>query len=157
MKRKEKEQEHTSEIRAALNAYTDVLSFSADSYVLNVDSATRSSMVREDRLPGVSKVITSDMGMRYLYRNQVLTAMDDVRAELEYQLLHLHDDKGDDDGDAGGMEGRELLDLLEVAQKACNGWFSLIDVNDVRVAFETVAMEKGVLDEKHQGASLHQE
>jgi len=38
-----------NEFRAALNAYTDALSFSGSSYLLNVDTETKSRMVREDR------------------------------------------------------------------------------------------------------------
>ena len=130
LKKSETSKEKTSEIRAALNAYTDALSFSSDTYLLNVDKKTRSNMVREDRLPDVKQVITSDMGMRYLYRNQVLTAMDDVKAELEFQLT------------AGeSAEWDELLDLLEVAGKAMDRWFSFIDPADVTEASEVVAKE----------------
>ena len=139
LKRTEKEQERVNEIRAALNAYTDVLSFSGTSYQLNVvDKATKSKMVREDRLPALKQVITSDMGLRYLYRNQVITAMDDVRAELEYQLSR--DNKGGTDA-AVKIDARDLLELLTEAEQACDKWFSLIDPKDARLAMETVAME----------------
>ena len=129
LKKSEKEKESNSEVRAALNAYTDALTFSSDTYLLNVDKATRSSMVREDRLPDVTQVITSDMGMRYLYRNQVLTAMDDVKAEMEYQLGNT------------SKEWSDLLELLQIAEKALSRWFSLIDPNDVKEAFDVVANE----------------
>ena len=137
LKQREKQQESTNEVRAALNAYTDALSFSSDSYLLNVDKATRSSMVREDRLPDVKQVITSDMGMRYLYRNQILTALDDVGAELQYQLsvLREYEEKG---SDLNVVDGGDLMDLLLVAQKACDRWFDLIDPNDVQEAFNMV-------------------
>jgi hypothetical protein len=135
LKRKEKEQERTSEIRAALNAYTDALSFSGDTYLLNVDKATQSNMVRGDLLPDVKQVITSDMGMRYLYRNQILTSMDDVQAELVYQMKLAVSRKDE-------VDGKELLNLLEGAQRGCDRWFGLIDPNDVREAFETVAAEQ---------------
>ena len=125
LKRSEKAMEYTSEIRAALNAYTDALSFSADSYLLNVDKATRSNMVREDRLPDVKQVITSDMGMRYLYRNQVLTSMDDAKAELQYQLLHLEKDR---------FDGNELVVLLGLAGEAMDRWLSLVPPDDVKDA-----------------------
>jgi len=134
LKKKEKEQEGVNELRAALNAYTDVLSFSGESYLLNVDRATRSNMVRQDRLPDVKQVITSDMGMRYLYRNQILTAMDDVRAELQYQLSTT---KSTD----SGIDGVELLNLLNEAQRACDRWFSLIDPDDVLKAIKSVELE----------------
>ena len=120
LKKSEKEQESSSEgsasVRAALNAYTDALSFSSASYLLNVDRATQSSMVREDRLPDVKQVITSDMGMRYLYRNQVLTAMDDVKAEFEYQqsalLVKMRSSSEDDNRVV--VDWVELLDLLDM-------------------------------------------
>jgi len=126
LKKSEKTMERSSEIRAALNAYTDALSFSADSYLLNVDKETRSSMVRQDRLPDLKQVITTDMGMRYLYRNQVLTAMEDVKAELEYQLTKVERD---------GFDGTELLDLLGLAGEAMNRWLSLVPSDDVKEAF----------------------
>lgn len=125
LKRSEKAMEYTSEIRAALNAYTDALSFSADSYLLNVDKATRSNMVREDRLPDLKQVITSDMGIRYLYRNQVLTSMDDAKAELQYQLLHFEKD---------GFDGNELVVLLGLAGEAMDRWLSLVPPDDVKDA-----------------------
>ena len=136
LKKKEKEQERDNEVRAALNAYTDALSFSSSSYLLNVDKFTRSNMVREDRLPDVKQVITSDMGMRYLYRNQVLTTMDDVRAECEYMVEHLDDN----------VDGGELLSLLVLAQRACDRWFELIDPIDVKEAFLILEASKEYID-----------
>ena len=128
LKKKEKDQERGNEVRAAFNVYTDALSFSGDSYILNVDKATRSSMVKEDRLPDVKQVITSDMGMRYLYRNQVLTASDDLRAEMEYVDAH-PDETIDID---------EVIKQIILAQSACNKWFSLIDSQDVNEAIQYV-------------------
>lgn len=127
LKKAEKAQERTSEIRAALNAYTDALSFS-DRYLLNVDKPTQSAMVREDRLPDVKQVITSDMGLRYLYRNQVLTAMDDVKAEFAYQVTKK--------SSLDGNDWTDLLDLLKVADTSMNQWFSLVDSQDVKDALE---------------------
>lgn len=128
LKKKEKDQERGNEVRAAFNAYTDALSFSGDSYILNVDKATRSTMVREDLLPDVKQVITSDMGMRYLFRNQVLTAMDDLRAEMEYVNTH----------PAETIDIDEIIKQINLAQTACNKWFSLIDSQDVNEAIQYV-------------------
>ncbi len=139
LKRKEKEQEKTNGIRAAFNAYTDVLSFSGNSYLLNVDSKTKSSMIREDKLPELKQVITSDMGMRYLYRNQILNAMDEVKAELQYQMSLLN---GKDAGGSSEVDLSELLRLLKQADSACDRWFSLIEETDVKLAIMTVLSEK---------------
>ncbi len=134
LKRREKKLEQSSSIRAALNAYTDALSFSGDSYLLKVDAQTKSSMVREDRLPDIKQVITSDMGMRYLYRNQVLTAMDDVKAELEYQLKQ----------QPSNFDGTELLDLLVLAGNAMDRWLSLVPEDDVKEALKAIAEEETI-------------
>lgn len=138
LKRKEKDQERVDEIRAAFNAYTDALSFSGDSYLLNVDSKTKSNMIREDKLPALKQVITSDMGLRYLYRNQILTAMDDAKAELQYQLsIGLEDTERSE-----VLDLKELLNLLTSAQQACGKWLTLIDDRDVEAAIDTVVIER---------------
>lgn len=135
LKKKEKQYEKEDEVRAAFNAYTDVLSFSGDKYQLNVDSKTRSNMIRNDNLPELKQVVTSDMGMRYLYRNQILTSVDDVKAEFRYQLTLLVEDKYDE------LDFKELSRLLLEAQNSCDRWFSLIDPADVEAAILTVQNE----------------
>lgn len=129
LKRQERNRESLDEIRAAFNTYTSSLSFSGDSYRLNVPKEERSRMIRQDSLPDVKNVIASDMGMRYLYRNEILTSMEDARAEMQYQLQQ-------DDFDA-----HELLSVLKNAQQSCNQWFSLIDEGDVQAAMN-VAMNE---------------
>lgn len=130
LKQKEKLNEKANELRAAFNFYTDALSFSGQNYVLNVDSQTKKDMVRNEKLPDLKQVITSDMGMRYLYRNQILTAMDDVQAELQYQSSEYSTSKS--------FDASDLLDLLLLASQATDKWFSLIDPEDVALAFETI-------------------
>lgn len=133
LKRTEKNMERSSEVRAALNAYTDAVSFSADSYLLTVDKDTRSSMIRQGGLPDIKQVINSDMGMRYLYRNQVLTAMDDVKAELEFQITQIEKE--------GFFYGNDLLDLLESAREAMDRWLSLVPTDDVLNAMKYIATQ----------------
>ena len=94
-------------------------------------------MIREDRIPDVRTVIASDMGLRYLLRNDILTACDDARAELKYQLLT----KQADADSAETVDGQELLDLLLVAQSACSKWFDLIDEKNVNEALSIVSRE----------------
>ncbi|KAL3787143.1 hypothetical protein ACHAWO_010701 [Cyclotella atomus] len=64
-------------------------------------------MIREDEIPDVTTVIASDMGLRYLLRNDILTALDDARAELKYQMKQID------------VDGRDLYDSLLSAQSAC--------------------------------------
>lgn len=134
LKQQERAREDQDEFRAALNTYTHQLSFSADSYRWNGSAAERSQLIRQEQLPDVKTVIASDMGLRYLYRNEILNAIQDVRAELQYQRNASQSSKDDDDFDAS-----DLLDLLQQAQSACNKWFGLIDEQDVQEAIAAVS------------------
>lgn len=64
----------------AFNYYTRQLSF-ADEYVLTASKEERKQLIRNDNLPSLTAVITSDLDRRDLYRNQFLTAIDDASAE----------------------------------------------------------------------------
>jgi hypothetical protein len=44
----------------------------------------RSKLTREDRVTDVKTVIASDMGLRYILWNNLLTAWNDARVELRY-------------------------------------------------------------------------
>lgn len=141
LKRQEQQQERKDEIRAALNLYTSALNFNAESYLLNVPVAERKQMIRQDRLPDIKQVIQSDMGMRYLYRNELLTAMEQVRGELEYQL-GLTATTRTGGSSSSNKSKQELLPLLQQACNACNQWFALVDERDVEEAMSVVAKEK---------------
>ena len=133
LKRQERTLEQQDEIRAAFNLYTGALNYNAESYVLNVPAAERKQMIRQDRLPDIKQVIQSDMGMRYLIRNDLLTTMEEVKAELQFQL---------EQKEQGAPSKEELVALLQKAQAACNQWFSLIEEQDVQEAMEIVKNEK---------------
>jgi hypothetical protein len=128
--------EQSNPMRAAFNAYTNNLVF-GDSYLLNADKATRSRMIRQyDQLPDVTSVIRSDLDLRDLYRNQILTSTDDARAELNYQLEQ--QEKGEE------MDLSELIALLKEAQTSCNKWFEFVDENDLKEAKVRVLAENGI-------------
>lgn len=129
LKRQEKAKEDADEVRAALNYYTSNLNFTPDKFLLTGTKEERSKLIREDRLPDVKTVIASDMGLRYLLRNDVLTACDDARAELTYQLKQSESE----------VDGSDLLELLSDAQTALNKWFDLIDEKDRSSAISTAA------------------
>ena len=136
LKRQERRKEDADEIRAALNYYTSNINFNSDKFILTASKDERSKMIREDRIPDVKTVIASDMGLRYLLRNDILTACDDARAELKYQLAKETDANASD-----AVDGQELLDLLLVAQSACSKWFDLIDEKNVQEALLIVSKE----------------
>lgn len=134
LKRQEKAREDKDEVRAALNFYTSNLNFNPDKYTLTGSKSERSQLNRNDRLPDVKNVIASDMGLRYLLRNEVLTALDDARAELRYQVEE--NKKGND------VDGTELLEILKRAQVSCDKWFGLIAEEDDAAALEIVQKEE---------------
>ena len=138
LKRQEKAREDRDEVRAALNFYTSNLNFNPDKYTLTGSKSERSQLIRNDQLPDVKNVIASDMGLRYLLRNEVLTALDDARAELRYQMEE--EEKGNN------VDGTELLDILQQAQASCDKWFGLIGKKDVAAALEIVQKEEGRTD-----------
>ena len=70
------------------------------------------------------------MGLRYLLRNEVLTALGDARAELQYQMKE------------NTFDASELLALLLDAQSSCAKWFGLIDQADKTAVFEIIQQEK---------------
>ena len=129
LKRQERQMEAEDEFRSAFNAYTTALGFDGGSYIMTAPREVRSRLIREDRLPDVKTVIASDMGMRYLYRNEVLTAIEDARAELRYQQT------------LKVIEVNDMLDLLRGAQAACDRWFGLIEDSDVKNALNVVDRE----------------
>ena len=131
LKREERAREDADEVRAALNYYTSNLNFDPGSFVLTGTREERSRLIREDRVPDVKTVIASDMGLRYLLRNDLLTACDDARAELRYQM----------EQSPGEVDGSELLEVLLAAQSACEKWFRLIDEKDVLAALDVVLGE----------------
>ena len=117
-------------MRAAFNAYTNNLVF-GDSYMLNASKEEKSRMIRQyNQLPDVTSVIRADLDLRDLYRNQILTSMDDARAELKYQI------KSND------SDFSELLTVLKGAQSFCNKWFDFVPEASVKEAMEVVLAEK---------------
>ncbi|KAL7481841.1 hypothetical protein ACHAW6_007527 [Cyclotella cf. meneghiniana] len=131
LKREEKARESADEVRAAFNYYVSNLNFDSERFVLTGTREERSKLIREDRIPDVKTVIASDLGVRYLLRNEVLTAWEDARAELRYQMQQSIEN----------VDGRELLELIVKSRDACQNWFDLIDDEDTAAAMDIVRKE----------------
>lgn len=119
----ESQREKESEMRAAFNFYTRQLTF-ADEYVLTAPIEERKKLIRNDELPTLTAVITSDLDRRDLYRNQFLTSIEDARAEAAYQAKQ----------NGAEVDVIDLVDLLNQASGAMENWFSLIAPQDVEEA-----------------------
>ena len=139
LKRQERAKEDIDEVRAALNYYTSNINFDADKFQFTATKDERSKLIREDKVPDVKQVIASDMGLRYLLRNDILTACDDAKAELQYQMKL---GSGDNSKQDEAVDGSDLLELLRTAQSACNEWFALIDEKDTLAALDVVRKER---------------
>jgi hypothetical protein len=129
LQNREQQQETRDETRAAFNAYTNALSYNAESYLWTASPELKKQLIRQDRLPDVKAVVTADLDLRYLYRNQILTAWDDARAEWKYQTTQTQ------------PEWKELVDILKQAQTACHRWFDFIDEKDIEEAMKVVDNE----------------
>ena len=143
------EMKPTKSIRIAFNTYTTYLRY-GDRYTLTASPLERKNMIRQDRLPNVKQVITADLDLRDLYRNQVLTNVDEARAELRYLIdrynhqydnVNNHNNVKDNDNKLQYVDGEsqsELLMLLKNAAVACDEWFGLIPEEDVAAALDAV-------------------
>ena len=128
----ESKTESQNEVRAAWNYYTQQLEFNPTSYEFTGSPEEKKRRIRNDQLPTPKSVIVSDLDLRDLYRNQLLTALDDVTAEVGYQLKQPNDD----------IDLSDALDLMNQAYGACQRWFNMIDIRDVQEAEKIVRSEQ---------------
>ena len=133
---KNQEMKPNKSIQIAFDTYTTYLRYD-DRYTLNVTPREKSIMIRQDLLPNVKQVIQSDLDLTDLYRNAVMSHVDDARAELRYLIglwdTYLLKKEWDDD-----LNAKELVSLLQDANSACDDWFLLISEDDVNDALTTL-------------------
>jgi predicted metal-dependent hydrolase len=134
LKSRELKLEQQNELRAALNYYTSQLEFSASSYTLTATAEKRKQMIRNDQLPSPTTVITSDLDLRDLYRNDFLTHIEDAVAEVKYQLSKQSIDESEN-----VLDVSDAIDLMDQAHTALSKWFDLISPVDVIEAMESIA------------------
>ena len=137
LRQQEQSLEQNDEIRAAFNAYMNQIQYSTSQYTLSVPENVRKQMIRSDTLPDlIRQVVPSDMDLRTLYRNMVLTSVQDARAELQYQFNDATTTTTTTTTVASvkNFDGQELLQLLRQAQEATREWFQMIDPDEIRRA-----------------------
>ena len=117
----ESKREESNEMRAAFNFYTRQLSY-GDKYLLTAPKEERKKMIRNDELPSLTAVITSDLDRRDLFRNQFLTAVEDACAEVKYQAKQNTED----------IDVSDIIDLMNEASVALENWFILVPQRDVK-------------------------
>lgn len=125
LRRQESSRAQSDPWRASFNYYTDNLNYSGTEYVWNESPALRSKQIRDERLPTVMAVVNADLDLRYLYRNQALTALEETRAELALE-------------DPSVVELNRLL--LE-AREATDKWFAFIAPEQVELALKRAMLE----------------
>ena len=126
---RESKREKESDIRAAFNYYSQQLEF-GDSYLLTASKEDRKRMIRNDELPSLTSVISSDLDLRDLYRNQLLTAIEDLIAEVTYQVKLSNNEN---------VDLEEIILLAKQTHTACNNWFDLIPKEDIQDALIAVS------------------
>lgn len=121
----EQKRANDNDMRAAFNYYTSQLSF-GDKYILSASQEERKRMIRNEELPTLAAVITSDLDLRDLYRNQFLTAIEDLQAEVAYQVKI-----GAKNDTMEQIDVSDTLELIQQAHTAMEKWFDLIDIKEV--------------------------
>jgi hypothetical protein len=154
LQQQEKQLEQYDEIRAAFNTYMNQIQYSTTQYTLTVPELQRKQMIRTDTLPDLLRqVVPSDMDIRTLYRNQILTCLQDARAELQYQIMMISVPvvaavdatlSSSSSLSKEQLDVQELLQLLLQTQEAINDWFNMIDPNEIRRAEEAEELERTV-------------
>jgi len=139
----ESKREESNEMRAAFNFYTQQLNFNGDTYVLTASKQDRKDMIRNDALPSLTSVITSDLDLRELYRNQFLTAVEDVQAEVAYQAKQCQSSSSG----GGEVDVLDVQELMMQAYTALSKWFSLIPQKDVQEAVEKLLFNADTVNE----------
>lgn len=135
--------EKADPIRAAFNTYTNNLVFTNE-YLLNASEEEKRRLIRQyGQLPDVSSVIQSDLDLRDLYRNQILTALDDAKAELLYQSKNW--DEMAKEEDTISLDTTDLVGFLKEAQDYCDKWFEFVPQNELNAAIDVVMAEKSKL------------
>ena len=114
-----------------LNYYTYQLQFSGDRYQLTASKEDKKRMIRNDALPTITSVIVSDLDLRDLYRNEFLTSLDDLVAEIKYQL-----NKND-----GAAEIDDVVELMNECNASLTKWFNLIPEQDVQMAYNQLVKQ----------------
>ena len=127
----ESKREEENEMRAALNFYTQQLNF-GDKFQLTATKEERKKMIRNDEIPSLSSVITSDLDLRDLYRNEFLTAIEDAQAEVAYQVKQRPSE----------IDTFDSEELMNQAYVALSKWFGLIPGEDVLEATSFVRSER---------------
>ena len=119
----------TTQLRKAFNTFTASLQFS-DTFSVNLPekSQERKQYIQQNtNLLNSRTAIVSDLDLRDLHRNQILTLVEDLRAEIQYQQGAKEEEL---------MELGEIRDILNKVQLELDIWFGFIDENDVKEAFE---------------------
>jgi hypothetical protein len=146
----ESKNERQNELRAAFNFYTQQLEFDSNSYAWTGSAEERSRRIRDDRIPTPKSVIVSDLDLRDLYRNQLLTALDDATAEVNYQFRQQQQQQQKESNTADNTgEGEKIVvdltdtvDLMNQVYVVCTKWFDMIDISDVEKAEDVVRNEQ---------------
>lgn len=117
-------------IRASMNLYSTNLQFSNMPDYTVTDPSWKKQYIRaNDGLPDIQRVITADLNLRDLYRNQVQLQIDDASAEL-----YRNDD----------CDFQELQVILKEAAMVFDQWLDRVDDQDFKNTLQAVLEGKSI-------------
>jgi hypothetical protein len=126
----------TRAVRTSFNTYTQAIRF-GQSFQINLPqgSKERRRYLQDNdtlQLLTAETIITADLDLRDLHRNQILTNVDDLRAEVAY----LQRMRSPADAPAAKEEDvDELQRIVETLVAECDTWFGFIPPPDVDAAY----------------------
>lgn len=112
---------------AAMNVFMQSLRYDDEKlpeYTVT-DNAWKKSYIREyDGLPSIQSVLQADLNLRELYRNDLVTTLDDASAELYSYSA------------SGYVDAQELQQLFQSAANSFDLWLERIDESQVTQALQ---------------------
>jgi hypothetical protein len=142
----------TRKTRKAFDTYTDAIQFNADSFTLNLPLAERKAFIRNnDSLLTASNAIISDLDLRDLHRNEVLSLLQDVSAEVKYQQFYSSKPTSSTSRRRNAdnynpectlVDLSDLKLMIQTLDQECTAWFDLIPPEDVLLAYQTYVKQR---------------
>lgn len=129
--------------RKAFDTYTKALQFSANNFSLNLPPKERKEFIRDkDSLLTVSNAIISDLDLRDLHRNEVVSLLQDISAEVNYQQKVCGAKTATSNSLECTIDLSELKMMIQNLEQECNVWFSFVPQEDVQLAYQDYILKQ---------------
>lgn len=124
-----------SKTKKFFDTYTNALQYNPNKLTMHLTKSERKAFIRENEsLFTVSAAITSDLDLRDLHRNEIVTLLQDIAAEIDY-LQRQKTCTSSEGTTVLECNLSDLTTMIHDLEKECNIWFSFIPEEDVQQAY----------------------